>query len=116
MIVVNLPTWMQWAYLLVGLALVYSCLCRARWMTAATTLAPIRYATTALAGAGFTLPITAFLRPDWLPAALLALSMAALAVQAVSAYFWRGGLPLPFTKRGRHAEHFMQSVRSWRKP
>ncbi|ALV06711.1 hypothetical protein [Roseateles depolymerans] len=116
MITVEFHPWMQWAITAAGLGLVYSCLCRARWMTKATTLAPMRYATTALAGAGFTLPIVAFLRPDWLPGALLALSLAALGTQAVSAHLWRGGLPLPFTKRGRHAEHFMQSVRSWRKP
>lgn len=83
---------------ILGLALVFSCLCRARHMTHATTLTAIRYATTALAGSGFVVILAALVRPDWLPGALGSLTGSTLAMQIVSARYWRRGLPAQFRR------------------
>lgn len=99
-LVIEFTPWLRGALVLAGLALVFSCLCRARHMTQASTLAGIRYATTALAGAGFGLVLAAAFRPSWVLTSLLSLAVATLAVQWVSARYWRQGQPQQFT-RGR---------------
>jgi hypothetical protein len=68
-------------------------------MTRGGTVTAIRYATTALAGAGFVVLLAALARPDWLLGALIALACATLAVQVTSARYWRAGLPAPFRSR-----------------
>lgn len=100
-IVLDLPLIARAALALLGLALVFSCLCRARHMTHRTTITAVRFATTALAGAGFVLVLAALLRPDWMLGALLALAAATLAVQIVSARYWRYGLPASFHRSSR---------------
>lgn len=95
-IILEVPMLARGALVVLGLALVFSCLCRARHMTRSTTVTAIRYATTALAGAGFVVIISALARPDWLLGALVSLACAALAVQIVSARYWRRGLPVQF--------------------
>lgn len=98
MILIDFPTWARLLLAVLGLALVFSCLCRARHMTLRGTVTAIRYSTTALAGAGWTLTIAALLRPDWMVWALTTLSVAALAVQATSARYWWRGLPEQFRR------------------
>ena len=93
-----IPMLARVALVVLGLALIFSCLCRAKHMTDRTTLTAIRYATTALAGAGFVLVISALARPDWVLGALIMLASAALSMQIVSARYWRRGLPAQFSK------------------
>lgn len=99
MMLLDFPLWMRIALGVLGIAIAFSCFCRARHMTRPTTLNAIRYATTALAGSAFALALAVTLRPDWIPFVLLALSGATLAVQAASAFYWRRGLPQAFTKQ-----------------
>ena len=98
-IVIDIPMMARGALALLGLALVFSCLCRARHMTHRTTVTAIRYSTTALAGAGFVVLLAALVRPDWLVGALIAQAGATLAVQVTSARYWRSGLPAQFRSR-----------------
>lgn len=98
-IILDVPMLARCALVVLGLALVFSCLCRARHMTHATTVTAIRYATTALAGAGFVVLLSALARPDWLLGALIALAAATLTVQIVSARYWRRGLPAQFRSK-----------------
>lgn len=98
-IVIDLPLMARGALVLLGLALVFSCLCRARHMTHRTTVAAIRFSTTALAGAGFVMVLAAAARPQWLLGALIALACASLAVQVTSSRYWRAGLPAQFRSR-----------------
>jgi len=93
-----IPMLARIALVVLGLALIFSCLCRAKHMTDRTTLTAIRYATTALAGAGFVLIISALARPDWVLGALIMLASASLSMQIVSARYWRRGLPAQFSK------------------
>lgn len=95
-IIIEFSMWIRAALGLAGLALVVSCICRARHMTKEGTRPAIRYATTALAGAGFGLLLSASIRPDWVLGSLLSLALATLAVQWVSARYWRSGLPAQF--------------------
>lgn len=98
-ILIDIPLVARGALVLLGLALVFSCLCRARHMTHRTTVNAIRYSTTALAGAGFVVVLAAAARPQWLLGALIALTCAALAVQVASSRYWRSGLPPQFGSR-----------------
>ncbi len=95
----ELPFLARAALALLGVALVFSCLCRARHMTGDSTATAIRYSTTGLAGAGFVVLLSALARPDWMLGALISLSCATLAMQIVSARFWRRGLPPQFGSR-----------------
>lgn len=98
-ITIDLPMLARGALVVLGLALVFSSLCRARHMTHRTTVAAIRYSTTALAGAGFVVVLAALARPDWMVGALVSLACASLAVQVASARYWRSGLPAQFRSR-----------------
>lgn len=94
----DFPTWIRVAMGLLGAALVFCCLCRAKHMTHETTVTTIRYATTALAGAGFVLILAAAFRPDWLAGAVVTLAGSTLAVQIASAKGWSEGLPSHFKR------------------
>lgn len=98
-LVIDIPVSARAALAVLGLALVFSCLCRARHMTHETTAMAIRYATSALAGAGFVVLLAATVRPDWMLGSLISLAGASLSVQAVSARYWRRGLPTQFTRQ-----------------
>lgn len=97
-LVLDFPMWMRLLLAGLGVAIVFSCLCRAKHMTHQTTALAIRYATTALAGAGFVLILAAALRPDWVVGSLTAMAFASLSVQAASARYWRKGLPQQFRR------------------
>lgn len=97
-IILEFAPWLRVSLVIVGLALIFSCLCRARHMTTASTFAAIRYATTALASAGLCLVLAAAFRPEWVPVTLLVLAVSTLSVQWISARYWRAGLPAPFKK------------------
>jgi hypothetical protein len=94
--------WARVLLAVLGIGIMFSCLCRAKWMSLGGTANAIRWATTALASAGCVLLVVALLRPDWVLGALLCLSAAALAVQVVSARYWRRGQPAQFTRGTRH--------------
>lgn len=98
LLTMSYPMWLRVALIALGVAIVIGCLCRARHMTQASTVAAIRYATTALAGAGFSVAFLAALRPSYLLGALLAMSAAALTIQLASSYYWRRGLPEAFRR------------------
>lgn len=98
-IVIDLPLLARGALVLLGAALVFSCLCRAKHMTDKTTVTAIRFSTTALAGAGFVVAMAAAARPQWMLGALISLAVSALAVQVTSARYWRAGLPAQFRSR-----------------
>jgi len=98
MLAVTFPTWMQMALIVLGAALVFSSLCRARHMTKRGTVPAIRYATTALAASGFLLIVAALLRNDLMLWAVLLLAASVLAVQISSARYWRRGQPDCFSR------------------
>ena len=90
------------ALCIVGAALAFTGLCRARLMSERTTYRLIRYAAAAQATSGVMLMLCATVRPDWAVAALILAPSAALLAQAASARYWLHGLPpsfrLPATK------------------
>lgn len=96
MIAVDFPVWVRIVLAVIGAGIVFSCLCRARHMTASQTASAIRGGTTILATSGFILMLTAILRPDWLIGSLVSISASALIVQATSAKYWRRGMPEQF--------------------
>lgn len=82
----------------IGLGLVVTGICRARYMSTGSTRPLIRYAAAAQFGSGLVLLLCATVKPQWATAALMLAPSAALLAQAASARYWSAGLPAPFRR------------------
>lgn len=86
-----------------GLGITWTCLCRIKVMTAATTLASIRYSIALLAMTGLLVAATgigSIWFPQWDMVALGCLAFSALCVQASTSRLWRHRVPEPFSRPG----------------
>lgn len=87
-------------YLLLCSALLYSCFCRAARMNKRNTRRPVRWAfqlLTVTAATALAAPMLWAYRPDWVVVLLLA---SFVAVQWVTAHYWRHGVPQSFQSEG----------------
>ncbi|URI08770.1 hypothetical protein MW290_24650 [Aquincola tertiaricarbonis] len=89
---------MDWINILLGAGIIWTCLCRIKRMSAASTLATVRYSVSLLAAAGLVLILSATVRPHWHDAALTFLALAMLCVQASTSRLWRDRVPESFSR------------------
>tara|TARA_B100001105_G_scaffold236652_1_gene212629 strand:+ start:30875 stop:31204 length:330 start_codon:yes stop_codon:yes gene_type:complete len=91
---------MDWINIMLGAGIIWTCLCRIKRMSAASTLATVRYSVSLLAAAGLVLILAATVRPHWHDTALTFLALAMLCVQASTSRLWRHRVPEPFSRPG----------------
>lgn len=85
-------------------ALVWSCVCRFTHTSKTNTRAPIRWAFSALAVYA-AVSLFAPYASDWMPDAMSVLALAAItAVQVVTSFFWRHGVPVRFRSDSERAK------------
>ncbi len=94
-------------------ALVWSCLCRFAHTSKINTRAPIRWAFTALSVYA-SLSLFGPYASDWQPDAMNVIALAAItAVQVVTSYFWRDGVPVQFRTDSERAKLDGQPDQGW---
>lgn len=91
---------MDWINILLGVGIIWTCLCRIKRMSASSTLATVRYSVSLLAAAGLVLILAATVNPHWHDAALTFLALSMLCVQASTSHLWRHRVPESFSRPG----------------